>query len=109
MLMARDALLDRVSAGLGVMLKGFYDVVPPALVSVFDHQELELLLCGLDVVDVDDWIANTEMSGFRKDSNEVVWFWKFVRSLRNEQRLQLLQFVTGTSHVPAQGFSALQG
>ena len=31
-----------------------------ALLSVFDFQELELLLCGLPEIDIDDWKRNTE-------------------------------------------------
>jgi hypothetical protein len=31
-----------------------------ALLSVFDFQELELLLCGLPEIDIEDWKKNTE-------------------------------------------------
>jgi hypothetical protein len=42
-------------------------------------------------------------------SNKVVaWFWETVREFNEEQRARLLQFSTGTSGVPAQGFSHLQ-
>ncbi len=37
------------------------------------------------------------------------WFWEIVRGYEQEQKAKLLQFVTGTSGVPVQGFSALQG
>ena len=37
------------------------------------------------------------------------WFWGAVERFNNEQRLRLLQFVTGTSSVPYDGFSALRG
>lgn len=37
------------------------------------------------------------------------WFWRVVEKLSHEDRARLLQFVTGTSRVPVQGFSALQG
>ena len=48
----------------------------------------------------------------RKGANHKVvkWFWEVVAGdFSEEQRARLLQFVTGTSGVPAQGFRALQG
>lgn len=39
----------------------------------------------------------------------VGWFWKIVDSYSEEMRARLLQFVTGSSRVPLQGFKALQG
>jgi hypothetical protein len=32
------------------------------------------------------------------------WFWAVIAEFSQEQRAKLLQFVTGTSRVPAQGF-----
>ena len=43
------------------------------------------------------------------DSNIVKWFWQAVEGYDNEMRARLLQFVTGSSRVPLQGFKALQG
>lgn len=37
------------------------------------------------------------------------WFWQAVESYSEEMRARLLQFVTGSSRVPLQGFKALQG
>jgi len=39
----------------------------------------------------------------------VKWFWKAVEFFDEERRARLLQFVTGSSRVPLQGFKALQG
>jgi E3 ubiquitin-protein ligase NEDD4 len=40
----------------------------------------------------------------------VAWFWEIVRNdFDQEMKARLLQFVTGTSGVPARGFSVLQG
>ncbi|CAG0896508.1 unnamed protein product [Darwinula stevensoni] len=43
------------------------------------------------------------------DSPIVKWFWEIVESYSDEMRARLLQFVTGSSRVPLQGFKALQG
>jgi hypothetical protein len=36
------------------------------------------------------------------------WFWLAVEQMSAEERIRLLQFTTGCSRVPAQGFKALQ-
>jgi len=61
---------------------------------------------------MDDWIRNTEYTGefLNNPSHKVVtWFWDVVRTFEQEQKAKLLQFVTGTSGVPIQGFGYLQG
>lgn len=42
------------------LVQGFYDVVDPRLVSVFDAQELELVIAGTVEIDLADWRNNTE-------------------------------------------------
>lgn len=104
--------LYRIQPQLFEFLKGFYDIVPEALLSIFDFQELELVLHGVPNVDMDDWQRNTEYTGdFQGQPNHKVaqWFWEVVRDYPQEQRAKLLQFVTGTSGVPIQGFGYLQG
>ena len=48
-------------------------------------------------------------AGYHAAHQVVLWFWKAVEMFDNEQRLRLLQFVTGTSSVPFEGFKALRG
>jgi hypothetical protein len=65
---------------LGQLLRGLYEVVPQHLLLMFDHQELEILLCGLPEINVDDWEAHTEYRGDYKDDHQVIrWFWQIVR------------------------------
>ena len=88
---------------------GFHDVVPSELISIFDEQELELLISGLPDIDVDDWKSNTEYHNYSASSPQIQWFWRAVRSFDKEERAKLLQFVTGTSKVPLNGFKELEG
>ncbi|XP_051538688.1 E3 ubiquitin-protein ligase HECW1-like isoform X2 [Myxocyprinus asiaticus] len=92
------------------LVRGFYEVVDSRLVSVFDARELELVIAGTAEIDLNDWRSNTEYRGGYHDGHIVMrWFWGAVERFNNEQRLRLLQFVTGTSSVPYEGFAALRG
>ena len=90
-------------------LKGFYDIVPAELISVFDEGELELLISGMPEIDIDDWRSNTDYHTYNASSPQIQWFWRAVRSFDKEERARLLQFVTGTGKVPLNGFKELEG
>ncbi|KAJ2234301.1 E3 ubiquitin-protein ligase tom1 [Coemansia sp. RSA 485] len=100
------AIKDQIKA----FLEGFHDLIPKDLIQIFNEQELELLISGMPDIDVDDWRNNTEYhGGYSSSSAPVQWFWRAVRSFDQEERAKLLQFVTGTSKVPLEGFAHLQG
>jgi hypothetical protein len=106
-------MLDRVKPQLNELLLGFFDVIPEPLLTVFDFQEIELLMCGLPEIDMDDWMEHTEYSGeydrIGVEHQACRWFWEVVSDFDQETKARLLQFVTGTSGVPSRGFGVLQG
>lgn len=108
----RHRLLDSIKPQLENLLIGIYEVIPADLLSVFDYQELDLLLCGVPDINIQDWKDNTEYMGlYRKQgaTHKVIkWFWTAVEAMSHEERIRLLQYVTGCSRLPAQGFKALQ-
>ncbi|KAF2730484.1 hypothetical protein EJ04DRAFT_515209 [Polyplosphaeria fusca] len=108
-LVTEHRLTGAVTEQLENFLKGFHDIVPADLVSIFSEQELELLISGLPDIDVDDWKNNTEYHNYTAASPQIQWFWRAMRSFDKEERAKLLQFVTGTSKVPLNGFKELEG
>ncbi|XP_049701340.2 E3 ubiquitin-protein ligase Nedd-4 isoform X3 [Helicoverpa armigera] len=102
--------VSRVAEQMFAFLEGLGALVPLALLKIFDEHELELLLCGIQHIDVRDWRNNTLYKGDYHANHLVVqWFWRVVLSFSNEMRSRLLQFVTGTSRVPMNGFKELYG
>lgn len=90
-------------------LDGFNEVVPLQWLQYFDERELELMLCGMQEFDVDDWYKHTIYRNYTKTSKQVVWLWQYIREIDNEKRARLLQFVTGTCRIPVGGFAELLG
>ncbi|XP_062701059.1 E3 ubiquitin-protein ligase Nedd-4 isoform X8 [Aedes albopictus] len=100
----------RVKDQMSAFLDGFGQIVPLNLLKIFDENELELLMCGIQSIDVKDWKRNTLYKGDYYANHVIIqWFWKAVLSFSNEMRSRLLQFVTGTSRVPMNGFKELYG
>ncbi|XP_044735910.1 E3 ubiquitin-protein ligase Nedd-4 isoform X2 [Chrysoperla carnea] len=102
--------VSRVQEQMNAFLEGFNALVPLTLIKIFDEHELELLMCGIQNIDVKDWKQNTLYKGdYHANHITVQWFWRVVLSFSNEMRARLLQFVTGTSRVPMNGFKELYG
>ena len=115
--------INRVRKQMDQFLAGFNELVPLNLIKIFDEGEvnrrsiarviyksiflgeLELLMCGIGCIDVKDWKTNTVYKGDYHPNHIVIqWYWRVVLSFSNEMRSRLLQFVTGTSRVPMNGF-----
>ncbi|XP_049854863.1 E3 ubiquitin-protein ligase SMURF2 isoform X2 [Schistocerca gregaria] len=89
--------------------KGFTELIPNNLLRAFDERELELIIGGLGSIDITDWRNHTRLKHCTPETPVVKWFWQIVEEYSEEMRARLLQFVTGSSRVPLQGFKALQG
>lgn len=76
---------------------------------MFTAEELELMISGLPEIDIDDLQKNTLYTNYTKDDLVIQNFWKVLRSLNKNQKAGFLQYVTGTSKVPLDGFSTLKG
>uniref|UniRef100_A0A4W3H5A6 E3 ubiquitin-protein ligase n=1 Tax=Callorhinchus milii TaxID=7868 RepID=A0A4W3H5A6_CALMI len=90
-------------------LEGFNEVLPLHYLQSFDAKELEVLLCGMQEIDLNDWQRNAIYRNYNRNSKQIIWFWQVVKEMDNEKRLRLLQFVTGTCRLPVGGFADLMG
>jgi len=121
-LISEFILTRAIRTQLQAFLRGFHQLIPPKLISVFNEQEIELMVCGLPDIDLADLKRNTEYVGFGSSASAsaaptsthppsqiIEWFWQIVSEFGQEEKALLLLFVTGTSKVPLEGFKALQG
>uniref|UniRef100_A0A452VG87 HECT-type E3 ubiquitin transferase n=1 Tax=Ursus maritimus TaxID=29073 RepID=A0A452VG87_URSMA len=102
--------VNRIQKQMAAFKEGFFELIPQDLIKIFDENELELLMCGLGDVDVNDWREHAKYkNGYSVNHQVIQWFWKAVLMMDSEKRIRLLQFVTGTSRVPMNGFAELYG
>jgi E3 ubiquitin-protein ligase HUWE1 len=92
-----------------MFLRGFYELVPREDISIFNYKELELLIAGLPDFDLDDLKANIDFRGYNIESPQIVWFFEIIETFTKSEMALLLQFVTGSSQIPLDGFKSLQG
>lgn len=108
-LVCQEKMIGSIRQQVSSFLEGFYEIIPKSLISIFNEQELELLISGLPEIDLEDLKRNTEYHKYTTNSLQIQWFWRALKSFDKEDQAKFLQFVTGTSKVPLQGFSKLEG
>ena len=98
-LLAHHRMTTAIRSQIDVFLEGFHDLVPAELVSIFTPTELELLICGLPEVNIDELRLYTDYQQCRATDDFIMWFWEILRDFSGEEKALFLQFVTGTSKV----------
>lgn len=108
-LVCQHRMTTAINSQIKSYLDGFYELVSPELIAIFNPRELELLISGLPDIDVHDLKKNTDYVGWKATDKEIEWFWSVMFSLSRNEKAAFLQFVTGSSKVPLAGFKELQG
>jgi len=106
-----DFYLNRQTARqCRAFLRGFQDVINKDWLRMFSSSELQLLVSGTEeVLDIDDFKSHTSYSGeYNLQHATIQNFWTVVGEMTNDQRSQLLRFVTSCSRPPLLGFKQLQ-
>merc|ERR1712048_77179 len=104
--------MGSVVAQVDAMMRGMRMFIPEdvwgQIQRLITPDELDLLICGLEEVDIADWKEN---SVCLEGVDEATWdsFWSVADSFSPKERKELLEFVTGSPGPPVGGFAALPG
>lgn len=81
-LVAKYHLIDQVQKETREFMRGFYKVLPKAVVEVFETDELDFLLEGVQEIQLADWKAHTLYKGELTSKHKIVkWFWEIMDTL----------------------------
>ena len=112
---ARHRLVVQPYAQTRAFLRGLSTIIEPGWLHMFNQNELQRLVGGdSSEIDVEDLRRNTIYSGVYSlgtDNEEhptVRIFWEVMHSLRDEERREVLKYVTSTPRAPLLGFSQLK-
>ena len=68
---------DRIEKQMGAFMGGFNELIQQTFLTIFDANEIELLLAGLQDIDVNDWKKNTQYRGDYNANHPVILnFWR---------------------------------
>ena len=57
-------------------LDGFNEVVPLHWLQFYDERELELMLCGMQELNVNEWEKHTVYRNYTRSAKQIQWFWQ---------------------------------
>lgn len=77
-------------------LDGFNEVVPLHWLQFFDERELELMLCGMQELNVNEWEKHTVYRNYTRNTKQVQWFWQvriYACTIKLDYRVGIVQNV----------------
>ena len=87
--------------------KGFYKVFNRSLTKILTPEELELILCGTQLLDFHELKLACVYEEFEKDSETIKYFWEILFDFNEDEKKKFLSFVTGCDRAPIDGLSSL--
>lgn len=90
MLMTEWRMTRGIEQQTQAFLDGFNEVVPIEWLKYFDERELELLLCGMQEIDVEDWQRHTIYRHYTRSSKPIQWFWQVSSFIFNGTKVLLM-------------------
>ncbi|OSD07632.1 HECT-domain-containing protein [Trametes coccinea BRFM310] len=108
-LVAHYRLTKQIKKQSNAFFEGLSEIIDPKWLRMFNQQELQILLGGVDTpIDIDDLRAHTQYGGLYDDHEATIEiFWSVVKTFNQEERRKLLRFVTSCSRPPLLGFKEL--
>ncbi|RIA93174.1 hypothetical protein C1645_796650 [Glomus cerebriforme] len=99
-------LTDSIKEQFEPFKRGFYHVCGGNALSLFQPEEIELLVRGsAEPLEIDELQAVTVYERFHEDEETIRNFWSIFREMDPPMQRKLLTFVTGTDRFPATGLA----
>lgn len=86
---------------------GFHSVCASNALIMLRPQEVEMLVCGNPILDMNELRKVTNYDGYSPQDQVIKNFWDVVLSLPNELQKRLLLFTTGSDRIPVGGMSEM--
>ena len=101
----RKSVIKQISS----FCDGFDEIVPPKLIQMFSPSELNLMICGIPKININDMKMFTHyINPYNKDHPVIQMFFRMLTKWSHENLAKLLLFITGSSQVPINGFKDFQ-
>ena len=83
------------------IIKGINKIIPMSVLQYFTWEEMERLVCGKKVVDIELLEKNTIISPELEKKNYLVkWVWEIVKEFSEEERIQFVKFCYAQERLP---------
>ena len=87
--------------------KGFFCAFNRNLTKFLKPDEVELIICGTELLDFNELKKACQYKEYTKDSETIKYFWEILLDFNEEEKKKFLSFVTGCVRAPYCGLGAL--
>ena len=98
--LAEKARLNEGKIQMDAIRSGLEKVIPVGLLQLLSWNELEMLVCGKPILDIELLKENTKYRGCTENDQIIQNFWKCLEEFTAEERSMYLRFVWGRSRLP---------
>jgi len=105
-LLVKRKLKGEIEGQVEAFRRGLLEILPEFVVGSLQIWELEMLLCGPVVIDLEELSKNVEYKGCSVYDEYVQWLWEILEQWSNENRRRFLYLVTGSSTIGARTLNA---
>ena len=93
--------LNESNSQISSIIKGINKIIPMSVLQYFTWEEMERLVCGKKIVDIDLLEKNTVTSPELEKKNYLVkWVWEILREFNEEERIQFVKFCYAQERLP---------
>ena len=87
--------------------RGFYRVFNRDLSKILSPEELELIICGTQVLDFNELKKVCKYEEYNENDITIKYFWEVLLNFSEEEKKKFLSFVTGCDRAPIDGLGSL--
>ena len=87
--------------------KGFYRVFSRDLSKILSPEELELIICGTQVLDFNELKRVCRYEEYNENDETIKYFWEVLLNFSEDEKKRFLSFVTGCDRAPIDGLGSL--
>lgn len=98
--LAKDKRVNEFKNQFEFLKKGFYSVISYDYLQVLNWKQLEEMVCGKNMFDIQDFKNHTKYEGYNENDTIIKWFWEWFEKTDENERFKYLKFVSGRSRLP---------
>jgi len=101
LMLATNARLNEQQVQVRAVRKGIAEIIPVQLLNLMTWKDLEIRVCGLNIIDVGILKRHTKYSGVSSDAKHIQLFWEMFEEFNQEQRRNFIRFCWAQERLPA--------
>jgi len=94
--------LEESARQISAIRQGLGHIIPLGALSLYTWKEVEIAVCGIPEVDVNQLRSHTKYEGYKDQDPVITMFWRVLEGFSQTQRKLFLRFASGRDRLPSE-------